>query len=77
MRNRAELSPKLAVGLPNDCERIAVEVPVPGLKDSTGKRLTQRMVLRRTQAALLLANDRLVEVKGCVAEMRAAYQPSQ
>lgn len=50
---------------------------MPGLKDSTGKRLTQRMVLRRTQAALLLANDRLVEVKGCVAEMRAAYQPSQ
>jgi hypothetical protein len=67
------LSPKLTVGLPSDCERLAVEVPVPGVFDAKGKPLTQRLVLRRTQAALLLANDTLVQVRECVAVQRNDY----
>lgn len=62
------------MALPNDCERLAVEVPIPGTKDAKGRPLTQRLVLRRTQVALLLANDKLAQVRECVADQREAYQ---
>lgn len=73
-RNVEQLSPKLSVGLPNDCELLAIEVPVPGVLDKNGKPLKQRTVLHRTQAALLLANDTLAQVKECVAGQRLDYQ---
>lgn len=76
-RSAGDLSPRSAVSLPNDCERIAVEVPVPGVKDAKGRPLTQRLVMRRTQAALLLANDRLVQVRECVAGQREGYQSAR
>ena len=60
--------------LPSDCERLAIEVPVPGTTDAKGRPLTQRLVLRRTQAALLLANDKLAQVRECVVDERKAYQ---
>lgn len=68
------LSPKLAVDLPNDCESLAVEVPVPGVTDAKGRPMMRRVVLRRTQAALLLANDTLAQVRECLADQRSAYQ---
>ena len=68
------LSTRLTVTLPSDCERLAVEVPVPGVTDRSGRPLTQRLVLRRTQAALLLANDALVQVRECIVDQRSDYQ---
>lgn len=62
------------MALPSDCELLAVEVPVPGTRDAKGRPLTQRLVMRRTQAALLLANDTIVQVRECVADQRNAYQ---
>jgi hypothetical protein len=56
---------------------LAVEVPVPGVFDAKGKPLTQRLVLRRTQAALLLANDKLAQVRECVAGQRLDYQSAK
>lgn len=67
------LSPKLAVDLPTSCERLAVEVPVPGLRDAKGRPLTQRLVLHRTQAALLLANGTIAETRECMVVQRNAY----
>ena len=59
--------------LPNDCERLAVDVPIPGNLDSNGNRRSLRVVLRRTQAALAKAKDELVEVRGCIADQRETY----
>jgi hypothetical protein len=53
---------------------LAVEVPVPGVVDAKGRPLMRRVVLRRTQAALLLANDTLAQVRECMADQRSAYQ---
>jgi hypothetical protein len=50
---------------------------VPGVFDAKGHALTQRLVLRRTQAALLLANDTLVQVRECVADQRSDYQSAK
>jgi len=72
--SEGQLSPKLSVGLPSDCERLAVEVPVPGVFDAKGKPVSKTLVLRRTQAALLLANDTLVQVRECVSDQRSDYQ---
>lgn len=66
--------PKLGVEQPNDCERILVEEPIPGLKDAKGRPLTHRVVMRRTQAALALANGKIVEGRECMADQRSAYQ---
>jgi hypothetical protein len=67
------VSPRLAVDLPNDCERLAAEVPLPGNLDANGKRRTVRVVLRHTQAALVKANDELVQVRECVSDQRQTY----
>lgn len=63
--------------LPNDCERLVVDVPVPGLKDAKGKPLTQRLVLRRTQAALLLQHDYNAQARECLRDQREGYQNYQ
>jgi hypothetical protein len=53
---------------------LAVEVPVPGVFDKNGKPVSQRLVLHRTQAALLLANDTLAQVRECVVGERLDYK---
>lgn len=72
--NTEKLSPRLAVDLPNDCERVLEEVPLPGNLDANGKRRTRRVVLRHTQAALVKANDEIDQARGCIADQREAYK---
>jgi hypothetical protein len=62
------------VDLPSDCERLIVDVPVPGVFDAKGKPLMRRVVLRRTQAALILQHDYNAAARQCLADQRNAYQ---
>jgi hypothetical protein len=71
------ISQKVAVDLPSDCERLAVEVKVPSTKAANGKPATLRVVLRRYAVALGLANDTIVSLGECVGDQRSAYQNYQ
>ena len=59
---------------PFDCERLIVDVPIPGTKDAKGAPLTQRLVMRRTQAALILQHNYNARARECFAERNNAYQ---
>lgn len=47
---------------------------MPGVFDAKGKPLSQRLVLHRTQAALLLQRDVTTQVRECIADQRLDYQ---
>ncbi|WP_204280982.1 hypothetical protein, partial [Moraxella catarrhalis] len=68
------LSPKQAVDLPSECERLIVDVPIPGVVDAHGKPIMRRVVLRRTQAAMVEQHEYNAAARECFADQRNAYQ---
>lgn len=59
-----------AVTIPTGCERLAGTVPPPAWRDGDDARL----VLRRYEAALDQANQRLGAARACVQRIVAAYR---
>lgn len=47
---------------------------MPSTKDANGKPISQRLALRKTQAALIEADDTIGQTRDCIAGQREAYQ---
>jgi hypothetical protein len=65
-----KLAPELQVSLPETCERILQEVPLPDIAATDDA----RTAFIKDDAALITANGTIVAGRTCIADVRKAYR---